>query len=191
MLNPRYLALSRHNVFYFRFPIPKALHPQAKVTHIKISLETRHPGEALQLARILFYVGGEIIKGSNIVSVTLEEIRQVLTSHFQQVLRRRKEHIAINGPHKDRELQALQSTYEASADAIRHNDFLLAMPDDDEVDKQAAHFGFKFTQGDKEWLMFRSELVKARRDFSKIILEHNEAGGIYDFSAPAAMPPCL
>ncbi len=38
MQNPSYLVQSRHNIYYFRFPIPSTLHPQHKQSDLKISL---------------------------------------------------------------------------------------------------------------------------------------------------------
>jgi integrase len=183
MLNPRYLALSRHNVFYLRFPIPKALHPQGKTTHVKFSLKTRHPEEALQLARLLFYVGEEIMRSPHIVGASLEQIKQTIKSHFLRGLEKRKERIALSGPLKGIELVALQNSYEIAAEAIQDNDFWLAISDE-EVDRSAIAYGFQCKQGDKEWLMLRSEIVKARRDLSKTMLDYNQTGGSYDFSTP-------
>lgn len=55
MQNPTYLTLSRHNVFYFRWPLPKNLRQAGKTTHLKFSLRTREPKQALRLANALEY----------------------------------------------------------------------------------------------------------------------------------------
>ena len=52
---PAYLTTSRHNILYFRWPIPKSSHPQNKASDIKLSLATRDFNEALQLSRLLAY----------------------------------------------------------------------------------------------------------------------------------------
>ena len=44
---PSYLSLSRHNVYYFRFPLPKEIHPNHKSSHIRLSLSTSNEREAL------------------------------------------------------------------------------------------------------------------------------------------------
>ena len=36
MYNASYLSLSRHNVYYFRFPIPAMFHPEGRATDLKV-----------------------------------------------------------------------------------------------------------------------------------------------------------
>jgi len=77
---PSYLALSRHNVFYFRWPIPVALHPQGKKLTARISLRTRNPRLALQMARYLAY-HAENITG-HLIGMNLSEIKAELQAFF-------------------------------------------------------------------------------------------------------------
>ena len=79
MYNPAYLALSRHNIYYFRFPIPKYLHPQGKSRYIRLSLGTRCPREALLLARTLFTFGDSVIQSPVVCDMEFYEIRTALT----------------------------------------------------------------------------------------------------------------
>jgi hypothetical protein len=46
---PSYLSLSRHGVFYFRFPLPESFREAGRATDIKVSLRTRDRREALHL----------------------------------------------------------------------------------------------------------------------------------------------
>ena len=55
MRNPSYLIRSRHNIYYFRWPVPPYLQESGRSRHIKVSLRTREPKEALRLASILEY----------------------------------------------------------------------------------------------------------------------------------------
>jgi len=77
---PSYLRLSRHNVFYFRWPIPAVLHPQGKVQHVETSLRTRNPRLALQMARYLAY-HAENITG-HLIGMNLSEIKAELQAFF-------------------------------------------------------------------------------------------------------------
>ncbi|HUS52865.1 MAG TPA: DUF6538 domain-containing protein, partial [Thermohalobaculum sp.] len=51
-----YLTLSRHHIYYLRWPLPASLHPRGKAYDIKVSLRTRDQREALRLSRRLAYV---------------------------------------------------------------------------------------------------------------------------------------
>ncbi|WP_458792337.1 DUF6538 domain-containing protein [Yoonia sp. MH D7] len=57
MRNPTYLVLSRHGVFYFRWPLPASRHPENRRSEVRLSLRTRRPSVALMLARAMA-VGG-------------------------------------------------------------------------------------------------------------------------------------
>lgn len=74
MHNPHYLTISRHHVFYFRFPIPEHLHPQRKRTDIKLSLKTRNPRKALQIARILGYIGHHYLQQPEVTRMEFQQI---------------------------------------------------------------------------------------------------------------------
>lgn len=54
MLNPSYLIQSRHNVYYFRYPLGNK--------RLCVSLKTRCRKEALRLAKMLDYHSAQIIK---------------------------------------------------------------------------------------------------------------------------------
>ena len=83
MHNPHYLAVSRHNIFYFRFPIPPALHPLGKASEIRLSLGTREPKEALHIARGLAYLGSVLINSESVLSMDFEDIYELMGEHFR------------------------------------------------------------------------------------------------------------
>jgi hypothetical protein len=47
VFNPAYLTISRHRVYYFRWPLPRELHPRGRQSTIKVSLRTRDPKQAI------------------------------------------------------------------------------------------------------------------------------------------------
>lgn len=90
---PSYLRLSRHNVFYFRWPIPAALHPLGKTQHVETSLRTRNPRLALQMARYLAY-HAENITG-HLIGMSHSGVKAELQAFFASKLedfRTRREH---------------------------------------------------------------------------------------------------
>lgn len=90
---PAYLTLSRHNVFYFRWPIPAVLHPQGRRLTARISLRTRNPTLALQMARYLAY-HAENITG-HLIGMSHSGVKAELQAFFASKLedfRTRREH---------------------------------------------------------------------------------------------------
>ncbi|WP_352766595.1 DUF6538 domain-containing protein [Mesorhizobium sp. M0684] len=82
MLNPTYLALSRNQIFYFRWPIPRHTHPARKPSTIKVSLRTRDPREALRLARYLGYAAHGVVVHGTMHGMQYQDIRNTLHQHM-------------------------------------------------------------------------------------------------------------
>ncbi|WP_420712613.1 DUF6538 domain-containing protein [Frigidibacter sp. RF13] len=38
-----YLCASRHGIYYFRWPLPRNLHPAGRASDVRLSLKTRAP----------------------------------------------------------------------------------------------------------------------------------------------------
>ncbi|WP_442581763.1 DUF6538 domain-containing protein [Mesorhizobium sp. ASY16-5R] len=90
-----YLSVSRHKVYYFRHPLPKAVSPTASA--IRISLRTREPRQALYLAQRLRYVAIALTK--NDCRITLDEFRNRLRAHFSRMLGDQKQSISGHRPY--------------------------------------------------------------------------------------------
>lgn len=76
MKNPSYLLLSRHNIYYFRWPLPRFLWAQGKTRFVKVSLQTHDPKEALRLANVLEYHAYVITKFVTPEYLAIENLRE-------------------------------------------------------------------------------------------------------------------
>ncbi len=83
---PSYLSLSRHNVYYYRFPLPKEIHPKHKSTHIRLSLSTSNEREALYTSNMLTYHADEILNTLQSTNMNYEEIRTKITERLTQLI---------------------------------------------------------------------------------------------------------
>lgn len=83
---PTYLTLSRHGIYYLRWPLPKSLHRQGKAFDIKVSLRTRNQREALRLSRHLAYVAETLTLRAANFEMRYDEIRAVIKRHFKSLL---------------------------------------------------------------------------------------------------------
>lgn len=109
MRNCAYLSRSRHGVFYFRWPLAPATHPQRLRTDVKLSLGTRCPRMALILARRLIGTAAGGIPGA-VRHMRYNEVRQHVRQHFQDRLAAFKEQIAEEGLPGERALEAMQNS---------------------------------------------------------------------------------
>ncbi|SDX07786.1 hypothetical protein SAMN05444006_109180 [Allgaiera indica] len=82
-----YLSTSRHGIFYFRYPLPADGHPSRKRAHIKVSLGTREPKDAQQLARLLALAGQFILDQPDIRALRRDTMRGHMRKHFGELLR--------------------------------------------------------------------------------------------------------
>ena len=97
MFVPSYLAVSRHGIYYFRWPLRVAASLKHRSSSVKVSLLTRDPKEALRLSRALSDSAQQLVHYGTERGMTFEEIRTLLTTHFSQMLAQRKLQIATNG----------------------------------------------------------------------------------------------
>lgn len=123
--NPAYLMKSRCGVFFFRWPIPKQLHPLKAYSHIKLSLGTREPQKALRLARYLSQIGETLSDHGLSVSMNYAEIRTILKTHFTDLLDARKKELDATGPMDAAKLLRVRDQL-ASVDLAIANDEPLA-----------------------------------------------------------------
>ncbi|TIM27076.1 MAG: hypothetical protein E5Y63_25955 [Mesorhizobium sp.] len=98
MHNPTYVLVSRMGILYFRWPVPKRLHPEGKASTIKVSLRTRDPKEAIRLARLLSYTAHHVSEYGVQSGMQYQELRSVLQQHFKRMLTNQRRKIDQSGP---------------------------------------------------------------------------------------------
>lgn len=93
-----YLSLSRHNIYYFRWPVPESLKRVGKTNHLKLSLNTREPKEALRLSIILqnylYCLSGQ----DWFFAMDYIQIKAIVEDFFLKRLEERKLDINKKGP---------------------------------------------------------------------------------------------
>ncbi|MDK3075698.1 hypothetical protein QO034_21765 [Sedimentitalea sp. JM2-8] len=114
-----YPSISRHGIFYFRFPLPVDRHPALKRSHIKVSLGTRDPRIAKSLARLLTIAGQSIVTRPMVRAMRYDEIREHVRDHFGQLLVQFRERSASNGPVNGLDMDALWAAQGLSDDDAR------------------------------------------------------------------------
>ncbi|MBX9469460.1 MAG: hypothetical protein KL839_17090 [Rhizobium sp.] len=97
MFVPTYLLKSRHGLFYFRWPLPKQLHPRGKAETIKLSLQTRDPQKALRLSRPLIQIGEQLNDHGIAHGMRYDELHGLLKKHFRELLDTVRNEIDIRG----------------------------------------------------------------------------------------------
>lgn len=172
MFNPAYLTLSRHHIYYFRFPIPATLHPQGRQTDIKLSLQTRDPQEALYMARSLVYFAENAMNSPIVRLMDYQDIRDILTEHFKAMREQVKARIAKHGQLQEREKQIYSQSHDLAVDALKHEDY-AAIGTDEELEKIITAQSLPLEPDTPEYKLFRTEYVKGYRDYCKSVLDYN------------------
>ncbi len=186
---PAHLVLSRHRIFYLRWPIPKGLHPLQKRSHLKLSLQTRDPQQALKAARALCYLGNLLLEQGSLASMTYAEIRAVLTKHFSDLLRQRKAAIASDGPLQALDVQALESGAAAAQQALT-DDSPIDMVGSDHalLERFTALHGLPITPTSPWYPQLRKDLAAAYNGFCRAVQSPNPADPL---CARPSMPQAL
>jgi integrase len=186
---PAYLALSRHHIFYFRWPIPIEFHPRNRPSDIKVSLGTRNAGQALHWARQLCYVGETIARRGALIGMRYDEIRAVLIKHFGEALQEKKAKIAQDGPLVGLDVAALESSAIVAQHAIdTGNPIDLLGNDDALLGRFIKTYGLPLTPSSPLYHQFRTDFAAAFRDYCRAALGYSASLGNYDFSSAFAAP---
>lgn len=118
MHNPAYLMLSRHSIYYFRWPIPQAIRAQSAPRHIALFLGTRKPDKALRLSRVLEHHASRLIERYGAYLMNNDEMRDAVKRYLQTVLDKRKQDIRENGPLSPDEIQRFERLVADNADHL-------------------------------------------------------------------------
>ncbi|SPH18762.1 hypothetical protein DEA8626_02306 [Defluviimonas aquaemixtae] len=174
MHHAAYLSTSRHGIFYFRWPIPAALHPLGKRTDIKISLRTRSPGLAMRLSRSLISAGQSALERASRHAMRYQDIRQHVQDHFRDKLRMFKAMVAETGPIEGERLEGVRA---AQGLAEAEGEGFLALGHPDGFDGLLSEFcelaGIReeLTSADRK--LFVQEIFKAYQTYVAAALAHN------------------
>jgi hypothetical protein len=180
MLNPSYLIKSRHDIFYFRYPLPcKAS------SRISISLNTRCPKEALRLAKLLEYHSHAFFTEADIENMDHHEIRVMMKRHYSQVLEHRKAEMFKDGPLPKTEVVKLQDqlrrwdeVIEQGADDVDEG-FEGTM--DESLQKIRDEKGSPFPPQSQEYKTMKSYYKHMMRSFTEGLIQHNNEISQFNF----------
>jgi hypothetical protein len=119
-----YLSPSRHGVYYFRWPLPRA--EDHKRSTVRISLRTKCPDRAGDLARHLASCGRLVRYNKALARLRQDEMREMVRSYFAASLDRYVERLNDTGL-PDRSLDALRQELAAHEDAAEGHDELSSL----------------------------------------------------------------
>lgn len=191
MYNPSYLVKSRHDVFYFRYPLPiKPLQGQ-RSPRLSISLRTRCPKEALRLANTLAYHSGNLMDKMDFESMNHADIMAILKSYYAEVLDKAKAGIDRNGPLDKQKVEGIRRYLEELDTAIADDsaDFLEAVgvemedgsnPLEDALNRIMERQGVSFAPESREYEMLKQAHKFASRNYCNDLLSYNSR--VMDFS---------
>ncbi|WP_412507225.1 tyrosine-type recombinase/integrase [Roseovarius sp. SYSU LYC5161] len=175
-----YLSPSRHGIYYFRWPIPSSL--EGKRTTVRISLRTRCPDRAGDLARHLACCG-KLLKETNALDgLRQSEIREKVQAFFKAQLDQYILWLDGRGLSKN----ALR---DAREEILDHEDFLgsgtanpLWLP----VSRFKRTMDVSEDQWDASQPRITEELRKGRRDMLRRVVEAAERLEHYSYEDDAA-----
>ena len=182
MFNPAYLTCSRHNVFYFRWPLPKPLRPDGKPRHIKLSLRTRNPGEALHLARMLEYHAAFLIAQAGTGFMKHSEAKAIVEDYCRMVLAEHKRKISESGPLTTEQKAKYQNSIENGEFLADFADAGIGIADRASIERLLQTMGLTLQYGGADYNLIRDCYRQALPAFSREVLRYNQEHSTFDFS---------
>ena len=183
MMLSSYLSPSRHGIYYFRWPLP-TIEGQARQT-IKLSLRTRCPDRAGDLARHLASCGRAMRDNNDLTAYKRNEVREMVTAYFKAQLQQYLHWLDTRGLTQN----ALE---DVRCEMLDHEDHLTHERDTNQYLK-VRRFIRKSGISAQDWRdsqpAMQQELRKGRRDMLRAVLEAAERLEHYSFDdAPAIAP---
>jgi hypothetical protein len=185
MFVPSYLYLSRNQVWYFRWPIPRQLSPAGStVKHIRLSLRTRNPKEALRLSRHLEYHAMSIGEQLAAYGMDYIEIRKALKNHFSKWLAERKAAMDKKGLLSsvhigllENQVTRLQGSIERGNDDYATEESLI-----DELNAFIKKNNLSIQKDSKDYDLLKANFKLPYLSFCKEVLAYNQSLKNYDLS---------
>ena len=180
MYNPSYLVQSRHDVYYFRYPLP--IKPQRRVS---ISLKTRCPKLALRLSKVLEYYSIKLLEGMDLNRMDHAEIVSILKGHYTEALDHAKARIDKEGqlPKQNidnitRHLKELDELIDNQCDDVYELLGLEANTPEESLVHQdlkpiLEKYELEFDPDSKEYRMMKEAYKFARRNYFQDLLAYN------------------
>ncbi|WP_417273356.1 hypothetical protein [Celeribacter halophilus] len=181
-----FLSQSRHGIYYFRWPLSAP--PSQARSSIRISLKTRCPHEAGDLARFLASCGRLTQENRALARLRQDEIRTIMQRYFKSALDRYTERLNDTGL-SERHLPAFRHEIDIHQDDLE----TFGSRDIGEISEQYLEKPIKdllssALLSDEQWsenerpLLF--EMRKGRRDLLRAILSTAEGLDRYDLNSP-------
>ncbi|MCM0755173.1 site-specific integrase [Desulfovibrio aminophilus] len=183
MRSPAYITLSRHNVYYFRYPLPKAIQSAGVAREIKISLHTRDSRRALQTSRLLAYVGDIMANKAIQGGMTYAEIRAILREHFTAFLNNQRNQIESTGQLSCQSVHALRNSMDLGLRGMGTSDDENAI-----ANKFIAQHQLPIKEGTAQYDTFKAEFDKAFRAYCAKAVELNAEFDTYSFETIEVQP---
>lgn len=183
MKNPCHLCLSRHQIYYFRFPLPAYLHPEGIRSEIKLSLKTRSPEAALHLSRKLSYLGQEALIDDRLglSGMKYSDIRKAIQGYFEVERDRTIAKIDRTGTLEAGHIKALLNRKHLAKRALANQDYAV-IGNDADIERVIDALGMGIETGSEQFELVRTEYIKATGAMSDSLLRYNAKFASYTFS---------
>lgn len=191
MRQPSYLVLSRHNIYYFRWPLPHKLRKQGKSAHIKLSLQTREPKEALRIAKNLVYHIEQLIQQQGFHIMDYATVKATIKQHLARVLENEKSAMSKEGAYSSEKLSKINNAIirlEQEADGKWEDIYSLEEDYEERKYNQLTKF---FSESELDSLSDKEKDQALRlvrlgfRDMWQAALEHHSSLDKFSFSSPS------
>jgi integrase len=186
MFNPSYLMLSRHQIYYFRWPLPRT-EPCKAPRYIRLSLRTREPYEALRLARALEYYASSFTTQAGPELMNHSEAKAIVTKYCQRMLEERKRQITDNGGLTPEQEELHQSVVAFAATNNELAEGGIEIIDSASIERLAKSMGINLKQGSPEYHLISEQYRKAMPAFSQELMRFGNEIQSFDFS-PVVTP---
>lgn len=179
MFIPSYLMLSRHYIFYFRYPVLVSDGNQINRRFIKLSLDTKDKRKANQLSKELETLVRMLLAGRDILmALEYGEIVNLVRAYFEKRYKATINRIKEQGAFEPLQIAAYQNMFHEAESMLHHPEYKWARYQNKPqtpVEAMLSSIGVQVEPQSTEFKSFHKEYCKGAMNFAQQVMDYSES----------------
>lgn len=179
MFIPSYLMLSRHYIFYFRYPVLVSDGNQVNRKFIKLSLETKDKRKANQLSKELETLVRMVLAGRDtLMALEYSEIVSLVRAYFEKRYKATIKRIQGQGAFEPLQIAAYQNMFHEAESMLHHPEYKWASYQNKPqtpVEAMLSSIGVQAEPQSSEFKSFHKQYCQGAMHFAQQVMGYNDS----------------
>lgn len=179
MFIPSYLMLSRHYIFYFRYPVLVSDGNQVNRKFIKLSLETKDKRKANQLSKELETLVRMVLAGRDtLMALEYSEIVSLVRAYFEKRYKATIKRIQEQGAFEPLQIAAYQNMFHEAESMLHHPEYKWVRYQNKPqtpLEAMLSSIGVQVEPQSTEFKSFHKQYCQGAMHFAQQVIGYNDS----------------